>query len=121
PYNPANDDPDSPTFGSDQSNFHPVSRELADLLNARANPSADWRLHRGTNFLGRIETKSSSDIYQITAGVRGDLGIKDWSWEVYGTHGNTTVVAQQPSGPISRANFQQVLSGLNSLGVRSPT
>ena len=121
PYNPANDDPDSPTFGANQSRFYPVSRQLADVLNARPNPSADWRLHRGTNFLGRILTESSSQIYQITAGLRGDVGIKDWNWNIYGSHGSTTVVAQQPVGPISRANFQQVLSGLNSAGVRSPT
>lgn len=121
PYNPANDDPDSPTFGASPSTFHPVSRQLADLLNSRPNPSANWTMSRGLNFLGRLFTDTTSDIFQVTAGLRGNVGIKDWTWEVYGSHGNTNVVARQPQGAISYANLQQLLTGNASNGARSPT
>ena len=142
PYNPANDDPDSATFGANQSNFYPVSRPLADLLNARTapNPAYDptvpgssptisaaatpWTLGRGLIFLGRLFTQTDSDIFQVTAGLRGNFGIKDWTWEVYGSHGNTAVLARQPQGAISYAYLQQLISGTtggNGLGPRSAT
>ncbi|HWJ70473.1 MAG TPA: TonB-dependent receptor [Sphingobium sp.] len=121
PYDPGNDDPASPTFGADQSNFHPVSRQLAALLNNRADPSANWTMSRGLNFLGRLYTETSSDIHQLTAGLRGEVGVKDWTWELYGSHGQTTVVARQPQGAISYANLQQLITGNASAGGRSPT
>jgi len=128
PYSQANDDPDSPTFGANQSNFHPVSRQLADLLNARAAnvagvPGAQqpWTMSRGLNFLGRLFIETSSDIYQLTGGLRGDVGLKDWTWEVYGSHGNTSVVAQQPQGAISFGNLQALIGGTTSGTTRSPT
>lgn len=128
PYNQANDDPDSPTFGANVNNFHPVSRQLADLLNARpANPAGvpgtaqPWTMSRGLNFLGRLYTETTSDIYQLTAGLRGDVGIKDWSWELYGSHGNTSVIARQPQGAVSYANLQALIAGTTTGAARSTT
>ncbi len=121
PYDPANDDPDSPTFGANQNNFHPVSAPLADLLNSRADPSAPWSLSRGLNFLGRLYVETTSEIYQLTAGLRGDFGFKDWTWEVYGSHGSTNVITRQPQGPISYEYLQQVFSGTTGTGALSPT
>lgn len=121
PYDPANDDPGSPTFGADQANFYPVSAELADLLNGRADPTENWTLSRGTPFLGRLYMETTSDIYQLTAGLRGDVGVKDWTFEVYGSHGNTSILARQPQGALSYNYLQQVISGTDSTGGRSPT
>src|SRR5690606_37985570 len=121
PYNPANDDPDSPTFGSDQNNFYPVSAALADLLNGRSDPTANWTLSRGTPFLGRLYMETTSDIYQVTAGLRGDVGVKDWTFEIYGSHGSTSILARQPQGALSHDYLQQVISGIDSTGARSPT
>jgi outer membrane receptor protein involved in Fe transport len=121
PYDPANDDPDSPTFGANQANFYPVSRPLADRLNARANPASPWTLGRVLTFLDRLTIETDSDIFQIVGGLRGDVGFKDWTWEVYGSHGNTNVIARQPQGAISHANLQQLIRGTTSTGTRSPT
>jgi outer membrane receptor protein involved in Fe transport len=109
PYDPANDDPDSPTFGANQQNFHPVSAEVADALNAAGQTG--WNLVRGTNFAGQQNVVTTSDIFQITAGLRGVLPIKDWTWEAYGSHGSTSVLVQQPQGSLSHDNFQQILTG----------
>lgn len=117
PYNRANDDPDSPTFGANQTRFYPVSAPLADVLNTAG--ASSWTLNRGLNFAGRLYIETTSDILQMTAGLRGAIGIKDWTWEVYGTHGNTNVVAQQPTGPISHDYIQQILSGTVDGGGRS--
>ena len=121
PYNPANDDPDSPTFGANQRSFHPVSRQVADLLNARTNPNAPFSIIRGLNFAGKQNVVTTSDIFQITGGLRGELPIKDWSWEVYGTHGSTSVLVQQPQGNVSHDNIQQILEGKVDNGAPSIT
>jgi outer membrane receptor for ferrienterochelin and colicin len=121
PYDPANDDPDSPTFGANQNNFHPVSRQLADLLNGRATPAAPWSMYRGLQFGGRLYIETTTDVFQITAGLRGDVGFKDWTWEAYGSHGNTQVLAQQPQGPVSFSNLQQMVSGVTTGTARSLT
>ncbi len=138
PYNQANDDPDSPTFGANRNNFHPISRPLADLLNARASRPAvagepgyitptpgspppvqptvlgtnqPWTLSRGMNFLGELFIETTSDIFQVTTGLRGEVGVSDWTWEVYGSHGNTSVIARQPEGAVSHPNLQQLING----------
>ncbi len=121
PYNPANDDPDSPTFGANQANFYPVSRPLADRLNARPDPAAPWTLGRVLTFLDRLTIETESDIFQVVGGLRGEFGFKDWTWEVYGSHGNTSVLARQPQGAISHAYLQQLISGTTATGTRSAT
>jgi outer membrane receptor protein involved in Fe transport len=131
PYSPANDDPDSPTFGANQNNFHPVPRQLADLLNNRALPGGapgsaagnNWTLVRSLDFLGRLRTDTTSNIFQLTSGLEGDLPIRDWTWEVFGSHGETNVLAQQLSGNISQENLQQILTGYATSvvnGVQTP-
>ncbi len=116
PYNAANDDPDSPTFGSDPSTWHPVSAPLADLLNARGptGGTTPWVLTRSLDFLGRLRTDTTSNIFQFTAGLEGELGVRDWTWEVYGSHGQTDVNASQPEGQISQENIQQILNGTST-------
>ncbi len=111
PYSPTNDDPDSPTFGADQTNFHPVSPQLADILNARAVPGANWVMTRSLDFLGRLKTDTTTNVYQVTGGFRGELPVRDWTWEVYGSHGETDVLSQQLSGSISQEKLQQIIDG----------
>jgi outer membrane receptor protein involved in Fe transport len=105
PYNSACDDPDSPTFGQCASR-HPVPAELADLLNARTDifgnptPNANWLYSGGLDYLPNFTTETTSNVYQIIGGLKGDatLGGKDWHWETYASHGETTVAARQPEG-----------------------
>jgi len=147
PYTTANDDPRSETFGATRNNWHPVSPQLATLLNSRTraarpgepgyitptegNPTPvqpivsgandPWTMSRGLNFLGRLFIETSSDIYQLTGGLRGEVGLKDWTWEVYGSHGNTSVIARQPQGAVSYANLQALIGGTTTGTTRSPT
>ncbi|HWK42773.1 MAG TPA: TonB-dependent receptor [Croceibacterium sp.] len=121
PYNAANDDPDSPTFGADTSNWHPVSAQLADALNALSPVPTTWALTRGYNFAGRIVNNINTDVYQVTAGLKGKVGVKDWTWDIYGSHGGTSILSQQPTGAISLANMQQIVNGTVAGGALSPT
>jgi iron complex outermembrane receptor protein len=116
PYNQAYDDPDSPTFGQGPPGFthHPVPRAVADLLNARAPGQATlpptyrtdgvidnanaWRYEGGVDYIPIYRTDTTSNLYQIITGLRGRLPFRDWTWEVYGSHGKTQVNARLPAG-----------------------
>ena len=56
PYDPANDDPDSPTFGAGASD-HPVPRAFADLLNSRPTPGGRWTYVGGMDYLPASEPR----------------------------------------------------------------
>ena len=101
PYNPLYDDPAKATFGQAPQGVaeHPVPAALAALLNSRPNPSAPWTFQGGLDFLPNYETDTTSNVFQLTMGLRGDIKPLDgWTWELYGTHGKSTVNAQQPTG-----------------------
>lgn len=102
PYDPQYDDPDSPDFGQGPPGFahHPVPAQFADVLNARANPGDPWTYQGGMDYIPVFRTETTSNVYQVIGGVRGDakVGGKDWSWEAYASHGKTSVNAHQPEG-----------------------
>jgi len=112
PYNSACDDPAKPTFGQCASR-HPVPAELAALLNARTDflgnptPNANWLYSGGLDYIPNFTTETTSNVYQIIGGLKGDamLGKRDWHWEVYASHGETNVTARQPEG---FPNFQRI-------------
>lgn len=103
PYNPAYDDPSSPTFGQAPAGTaqHPVPADLAALLNSRPVPDAPWTYVGGLDYLPNFTTQTTSNVYQVIGGLNSNnltVGGKDWSWEFYASHGNTTVNARQPEG-----------------------
>ena len=99
PYGPW-DDPGNAQFGKPPagSTFNPVPQALATLLNSRPNPNAEWELNGATPYFGPYTTDTTSNVYQLTTGLRGDLpgyGLtRDWTWDVYGQHGESTVNTQ---------------------------
>jgi outer membrane receptor protein involved in Fe transport len=100
PYDPANDDPDSPTFGQG-ANDHPVPRAFADLLNSRPVPNAPWTYIGGLDYIPNFTTETTGNVFQVIGGLNGDItGLfdKEWSWEVYASHGKSTANARQPEG-----------------------
>ncbi|HEX7000009.1 MAG TPA: TonB-dependent receptor [Gammaproteobacteria bacterium] len=108
PYNPLYDDPDSPTFGQPPPpppgqppiTLHPVPAALADLLNSRPVPDAPWTYVGGLDYLPNFQTETTTNVYQVIGGLRSDfeVGGRDWSWEIYASHGKTSVNAHQPEG-----------------------
>jgi len=100
PYNPAIDDPASPTFGAaGMGPRHPVPAGLATMLNSRPVPNAPWTYAGGLDYLGNFDTQTTSHVYQVIGGFNGDIpGREDWTWEVFGSHGKSYVNAYQPEG-----------------------
>src|SRR5690606_37707706 len=130
PYNADVDDPGSPNFGTGI-NRHPVPPALANLLNARvrmipvdpadpggpqmADPTFDpltapWVYEGAVDWVPRYVTDTTSNVFQLIAGFRGRLPIKDWTWEVYGSHGKSSVNAQLPEGFLNHRQVQQLMT-----------
>jgi outer membrane receptor protein involved in Fe transport len=106
------------TGGCTRSQAFPVAPELAALLNARGPnvlPTAstttptpthtydpvtgaeiptqgvgsNWTLGITFPFLPSRTIENTTNLYQVMAGLRGDLGLGDWTWEAYASHGAT--------------------------------
>jgi iron complex outermembrane receptor protein len=114
PYNHLYDDPDSPEFGQGPLGFahHPVPAALADLLNSRPNQDAPWQYQGNMHYLPPFQTLTTSNVFQVSGGLRGEFGsgfTEDWTWEVYYSHGKSTINAQQPEGFTFLPRAQQIL------------
>jgi outer membrane receptor protein involved in Fe transport len=115
PYNPTTDSPVDPSLNyTDQAvvtdilvnpqnyvnpNFiatgtpgaqHPVSLETAVLLNSRTNPAGNWGV--GLNPLYSFDSRSTENeasVFQVETGLNFDLPIKDWTADIYYSHGES--------------------------------
>ena len=72
---------------------HPVPAQLAQLLASRANPTAPWDLFLATSpdtgwLAGRGESVSTQ-VFQTNFGFNGKLPGSDWTWTLYGSHGES--------------------------------
>lgn len=92
---------------------HPVPAALATLLDSRPNPAAPFTIGSATTFAGNSLYTHDNDVYQILAGLRGDVGVSDWTWEVYGSHGRTQIVDRQATGAVSFARLNEVQTAAN--------
>jgi outer membrane receptor protein involved in Fe transport len=72
------------------SDGRPLPPALQALLDARPDPTEEWRLFRGIDFWQEAASvDNSNDVYQLTAGLEGRLPNKDWTWEFYASRGET--------------------------------
>jgi outer membrane receptor protein involved in Fe transport len=90
----------------------PLPPGLQDLLNSRtrdpdaggpllpgdpSGPSAaadPWTIFRGIDFMGGPnQPVSTTDAYQLMAGVEGQFSNRDWTWEAYVSTGNTSITS----------------------------
>jgi iron complex outermembrane receptor protein len=124
------------TGGCTQSQAFPVSPELAALLASRGanvtsnattqlsydpvtgvpnviqGADAAWQLGGTLNFLPSRAVDNTTNLYQILAGLRGDLPFGDWTWEAYASHGSTRTDLDY-IGFASTRRFQAVASAPN--------
>jgi iron complex outermembrane receptor protein len=63
--------------------------DLLTLLNSRAAPNAPWSLYQVIDYMGPDTDTTTTDTWQMTAGLRGKLPFRDWTWDVYGSQGKT--------------------------------
>jgi outer membrane receptor protein involved in Fe transport len=102
------------TFGQD----HAVPAQLAYLLNSRSpatgGPNGAWDLNMELPYLGPTTIQNTTTTYQVLSGLRGkipDAGIlSDWTWDLYGSHGQTTVITDYTSGFVNTAAYQTLIA-----------
>ena len=94
---------------------HPISPELATLLDSRANPAAPWELQiiPGANsWFPPRSTVDDTMVWQMTAGLKGTVPHTDFTWDLYGSHGQSTDYAQS-NGAASLERYVALLSSPN--------
>ncbi|MDG2175079.1 MAG: TonB-dependent receptor [Gammaproteobacteria bacterium] len=64
---------------------------LETLLDSRADPDAGWPLFHVLGYNGNIQASNVSNVWQFQLGLEGDLRDGDWSWEAYGSRGDTFI------------------------------
>ena len=72
---------------------HPVPAQLAAMLASRPNPTAPWNLFLSTSpdsgwMPGRGDDVSTQ-VFQVNFGFNGKLPNTDWTWTLYGSHGES--------------------------------
>lgn len=88
---------------------HPVPDDLATLLNSRQNNTAPWALDQNTVFAGPEQSRTTSNVYQVLAGVKGVIPAIDWTYDVYATEGHTTTLTTLDGGFLSLQRYRDVI------------
>jgi len=87
----------------------PIPAALASLLNSRVvdptaaagatGPNSPWSLAQVLDYNGPINTTNTNNVWQIIAGLKGDLGFRDWTWDAYVSRGDTNIIAETSGLP----------------------
>ncbi|MBI1682609.1 TonB-dependent receptor domain-containing protein [Caulobacter hibisci] len=85
-----------------------ISDDLATLLASRADPDADFTLNKRFSDVGARISNTTFDVVQAAGGVRGDTGLKDWTYDVYASFGRSKQKEVQ-SGNVSRTAVETLL------------
>lgn len=86
-----------------------IPADLRTILASRRNPNAPLIYNFTTGKLGRTIIETDYNVNQYLVGLRGKLGIKDWTWELYGSYGRTDQDATY-SGRIDRGAINSLIN-----------
>jgi len=86
-----------------------ISDDLAALLAGRANPNANFLLRKRFTDVGPRVSETTFNVFQIAGGVRGDIGFKDWTYDIYASYGRSEQNETQ-SGNVSHSAVQTLLN-----------
>ena len=87
--------------------------QLNALLDSRPTPSAPWVLEMGfVDFAGTRKNFNSDDVYQLLAGIEGDIFNTGWKFDAYASHGETKLIAELENYPMLQA-FRAVIQAPN--------
>lgn len=75
-------------------------------------PNSAWRLQNQLMYLPPRGTMNDQTTYQFTAGLRGDLGLSDWTWDWHITQGESRTNTEYV-GYISALNYSNIMTAPN--------
>ncbi|MBU0554491.1 MAG: TonB-dependent receptor [Alphaproteobacteria bacterium] len=96
---------------------HPVPQDLCDILRSRARPDAPWGLNQNLTFMGPEQTETTTYNYEVVAGLRGNIGIRDWTFDVFGAHGKSSQVTRYEN--FVDLDIYQTVIGLPNYGANA--
>ncbi len=100
------------TGGCTNDQAFPVPTELATLLNSRGNINGNWQLNEVFDWLSPRATSNDVTVYQLVTGFDGTLPIKDWTWEVFASHGQSST-STQINGVVSLDRYRTIVTSPN--------
>ncbi len=105
-----------------------ITADLAELLASRDDPNAPISLGKRVSEMGPRFENNAYDVYQLTAGIKGELFGSNWTYDVYGSYGEVNLDNVQ-LGSVSRTRFEEltfaadggasICGGLNPFGIGS--
>ena len=98
------------TGGCTNSQAFPVAPELATLLNSRgATANSNWTYNYNLTYMPQRSIKNTQDTYEMLAGLRGKLGISDWTYDFFASRGDTTLQVEY-QGYVDAASYQALIA-----------
>ncbi len=78
----------------------------------KCGPNSSWQVNAQLPYLPPRGTENVTSLYQFAAGLRGDLGISDWTWEAYTSYGDSQTPVNY-YGFSSLNNYMKIISAPN--------
>ena len=101
-----------PIGGCTNREVFPVPANVEALLLSRTNPNAPFTANYSLDSFGRRGVNAFNNTFQVQLGFEGDIPGTDWTWDVYGSHGET-VAKTNLVGLISLERFRTILTSPN--------
>jgi hypothetical protein len=67
----------------------PVPAELNTLLNSRTNPNGPFQINKYLRNLDERILDNRTTTFQVIGGLEGTVPGTDWTWEAFGSHGES--------------------------------
>ncbi len=68
---------------------HAVPTALCNVLKSRPFPNDPWELVQPLLGVTSVTTDNTNTSFELLVGVRGNMGLGDWTFDAFGSHGNT--------------------------------
>ncbi len=75
-----------------------VSSDLRAILASRPTPNANFSLTRRFAEVGFRDARTTLNNFQVRAGLKGSIGIRDWTWDLYGSYGRSDQTQRDQNG-----------------------
>lgn len=86
-----------------------IPAALRTVLASRANPNANFSVTRRFAEVGFREAETTTNNFQVRIGAKGALGIRDWTWDLYGSYGRSDQTERDRNG-FSSSALQSLVS-----------
>lgn len=88
-----------------------VPDELQEILDNRTDPTGNWQLTQYLNWANRAST-TEVYTYNIMVGLEGHIPSTDWTYEIYGSQGESNTSVNQ-TGFASLSRYREIVTAPN--------